>query len=113
MPVVSKKIAGNKKIIVKLHPNEKVNKRTAEVKKYLPEALVYHGVSIDPMIANCDTLITRYSSTIFPALALGKEVYSNIMKDLDSDILMDFSSEKNIDLEITGRCKDFEIYKNN
>jgi hypothetical protein len=74
----AKKIAGNKKIIVKLHPNEKVNKRTAEVKKYLPEALVYHGVSIDPMIANCDTLITRYSSTIFPALALGKEVYSNI-----------------------------------
>jgi len=74
----AKKIAGNKKIIVKLHPNEKVKKRTAEVKKYLPEALVYHGVSIDPMIANCDALVTRFSSTIFPALALDKEVYCNI-----------------------------------
>ena len=74
----AKKIAGNRKIIVKLHPNEIVMKRTAEVKKYLPEALVYHGISIDPMIANCDVLITRFSSTIFPALALGKEVYSNI-----------------------------------
>jgi hypothetical protein len=74
----AKNIAGNKKIIVKLHPNEIVKKRTAEVKKFLPEALVYHGVSIDPMIANCDTLITRYSSTIFPALALGKNVYCNI-----------------------------------
>ncbi len=74
----AKKIAGNKKIIVKLHPNEKVKKRTAEVKKYLPEALVYHGVSIDPMIANCDALVTRFSSTIFPALALGKDVYCNI-----------------------------------
>lgn len=74
----AKKIAGNKQIIVKLHPNEIVNKRVAEVKKYLPDAFVYHGVSIDPMIANCDVLITRFSSTIFPALALGKEVYSDI-----------------------------------
>ena len=74
----AKKIAGDKQIIVKLHPNELVKKRTVEVKKYLPEALVFHGVSIDPMIANCDVLITRFSSTIFPALALGKEVYCNI-----------------------------------
>lgn len=74
----AKEIAGNKQIIVKLHPNEIVKKRTEEVKKYLPEALVYHGVNIDPMIANCDALVTRFSSTIFPALVLGKEVYSNI-----------------------------------
>jgi len=74
----AKKIAGDKQIIVKLHPNELVKKRTAEVKKYLPEALVYHGISIDPMIANCDALVTRFSSTIFPALALGKEVFCNI-----------------------------------
>jgi hypothetical protein len=74
----AKKIAGDRQIIVKLHPNEIVEKRTAEVHKYLPEALVYHGVNIDPMIANCETLITRFSSTIFPALALGKNVYCNI-----------------------------------
>ncbi len=74
----AKKIAGDKKIIVKLHPNEIVKKRAAEVKKYLPDALVYQDVSIDPMLANCDALVTRFSSTIFPALALGKEVYSNI-----------------------------------
>lgn len=74
----AKNIAGNKQVIVKLHPNELVKKRTAEVKKYLPDALVYHGVSIDPMITNCDTLVTRFSSTIFPAIALGKEVYCNI-----------------------------------
>ncbi|HRN25142.1 MAG: hypothetical protein IT276_10750 [Ignavibacteriaceae bacterium] len=74
----AKKIAGDKQIIVKLHPNEIISKRTAEVKKYLPEALVYHGVSIDPMLANCDALVTRFSSTIFPAIALGKDVYCNI-----------------------------------
>lgn len=74
----AKKIAGDKQIIVKLHPNEIIAKRTAEVKKYLPEALVYHGVSIDPMLANCDALVTRFSSTIFPAIALCKDVYCNI-----------------------------------
>jgi hypothetical protein len=74
----AQKIANGKKLIFKLHPNEIVKKRTAEIKKYAPEALVYHGVSIDPMIANCDVLVTRLSSTIFPALALGKEVYCDI-----------------------------------
>jgi len=74
----AKKIAGDKKIIVKLHPNEIAEKRTAEVKKYLPDTLVYQDVNIEPMIANCDALVTRFSSTIFPAISLGKEVYSNI-----------------------------------
>jgi hypothetical protein len=74
----AKRIANGKKLIFKLHPNENVEKRTAEIKKYAPEALVYHGISIDPLIANCDVLITRFSSTIFPAIALGKEVYCDI-----------------------------------
>ena len=74
----AQKIANGRKLIFKLHPNELVKKRTSEIYKYAPEALVYHGVSIDPLIANCDALITRFSSTIFPALALGKEVYSDI-----------------------------------
>ena len=72
------KIADGRKLIFKLHPNENVKKRTAEINKYAPDALVYHGISIDPLIANCDVLITRFSSTIFPALALGKEVYCDI-----------------------------------
>jgi hypothetical protein len=72
------KIAGNRKLIFKLHPNENVKKRIAEINKYAPNALVYYGRSIDPLLANCDALITRYSSTIFAALALGKEIYCNI-----------------------------------
>jgi hypothetical protein len=74
----SVKIAGGRKLIFKLHPNENVKKRSAEIKKYAPDALVYHGMSIDPLIANCDVLITRFSSTVFPALALGKEVYCDV-----------------------------------
>jgi hypothetical protein len=33
------------------------------------------------MIANCDVLITRYSSTVFVGLALGKETYSDYPMD--------------------------------
>jgi CDP-Glycerol:Poly(glycerophosphate) glycerophosphotransferase len=69
------KIADGRKLIFKLHPNENVKKRIAEIKKYAPDALVYHGVSIDPLLANCDVFITKFSSTIFPALVLGKEVH--------------------------------------
>lgn len=72
------KIADGRKLIFKLHPNENVKKRTAEINKYAPGAFIYHGVSIDPLLANCDVLITRFSSTIFPAFVLGKEVYCNI-----------------------------------
>jgi hypothetical protein len=74
-------IANGKKLIFKLHPNENVKKRTAEIKKYAPEALVYYGIPIEPMIANCDILVTRYSSVIFIASALGKKVYSDIDED--------------------------------
>lgn len=74
-------IAKGRNLIFKLHPNENVKKRIAEIKKYAPDALVYHGVSIDPLLANCDVLITRFSSTIFPAQVLEKEVYCDIDKD--------------------------------
>jgi len=87
----AKKIADGRKLIFKLHPNENVRRRIAEIKKYAPEALVYHGVSIDPLLANCDVLITRFSSTVFPALVLGKEVYSN----LDNKLLKKLSPIQN------------------
>jgi len=77
------KIADGRKLIFKLHPNENVKKRTAEIKKYAPDALVYHGVSIDPLIANCDVFITKFSSTLFPAFVLGKEVHCSI----DNEVL--------------------------
>jgi hypothetical protein len=72
------KIANGRKLIFKLHPNENVKKRTSEIKKHAPDALVYHGVSIDPLIANCDVFITKFSSTLFPAFVLGKEVHCSI-----------------------------------
>ncbi len=75
------KIADGKQLIFKLHPNEKVERATQEIKKYAQGALVYSSGNTEHMIANCDILITRFSSVVYVGLALGKEVYSEF--DID------------------------------
>ncbi len=70
------KIAAGRKLIFKLHPNENVDRATAEVNRYAPGALVYHSGRIEEMIANADVLVTKYSSTVYVGMALGKEVHS-------------------------------------
>ena len=70
------KIADGKQLIFKLHPNEKAKRAVAEINKYAPGALVFESGNTNEMIANCDVLITRYSTVVYVGLALGKEVYS-------------------------------------
>jgi len=69
-------IADGRQLIFKLHPNERVDRATKEINRYAPGALVYSTGNTDEMIANCDALVTRFSSTVYVGLALGKEVYS-------------------------------------
>jgi len=69
-------IAAGRQLIWKLHPNENVVRATREIHTVAPSALVYSAGSAEQMIANCDVLITQYSSTVFVGLALGKEVHS-------------------------------------
>ncbi len=71
------KKANGRLLIFKLHPNENVKRATEEINTYAPDALVFSSGSAEEMIANCDVLITQYSSTVYVGLALGKEVYSN------------------------------------
>ncbi len=71
------KIAAGRQLIFKLHPNENWHRATAEILRYAPGALVFTDVSINPMIANCDVLITIYSSVVYIGMALGKEVHSD------------------------------------
>jgi len=78
------KIANGKRMIFKLHPNENFERAKFEIDKYAPGSLVFYKDDINPMIANCDTLITRYSTVVYIGLALGKEVYS----DFDVNSLM-------------------------
>lgn len=75
------KIANGKKLIFKLHPNENIERATAEINRYAPEALIYHNVPIEPMIPKCSLLFTRYSSVVYKALVIGKEVISDIPVD--------------------------------
>lgn len=71
-------IADGRSLIFKLHPNENVERATREIRRHAPAALVFATGSAEKMIANCDVLITRFSSTAFVGLALGKETYSDV-----------------------------------
>jgi hypothetical protein len=77
------KIANGRQIIFKLHPNEKFDRAKKEVDKWAPGSLVFQTENTNHMIANCDVLITRYSTVVYVGIALGKEVYSAFdIKDL-------------------------------
>jgi hypothetical protein len=93
------KIADGRQLIFKLHPNELVERATEEINLYAPGALVFSHGKTEEMIANCDALITRFSSVVYVGLALGKEVYSdfdiNILKKL-KPIQNNGTSAKNI-----------------
>ncbi len=74
-------IAGGRPLIFKLHPNEHAKRAFREIKRLAPGATVLTSGSAEEMIANCDALVTRYSSTAFVGLALGKETHSDF--DID------------------------------
>lgn len=71
------RIANGRRIIFKLHPNENYERAIKEIRKYAPGALIFTQGNIGEMIANCDVLITKYSSVVYIGLALGKKVYSD------------------------------------
>ena len=72
----AKRIANGRKIIFKLHPNENFARARREIERVAPEALIYEDGNVHHMIANCDVLITQYSSVVFTGLALNKTVHS-------------------------------------
>jgi len=74
-------LAKGRQLIFKLHPNENAERAAAEIMEYAPGSLVFSGGNINHMIANCDTLITRFSSVVYIGLAMGKEVYSDFELD--------------------------------
>ena len=70
-------IAGQRQLFFKLHPSEKVKRATREINTYAPGARVFSTGNAEEMIANCEVLITRFSSTALVGLALGKETHSD------------------------------------
>lgn len=84
-------LADGRLLIFKLHPNENVGRATREINRWAPGALVYASGNTNHMIANCDVLVTRFSSVVYVGLALGKTVYS----DFDLDMLADMTPIQN------------------
>mgnify|MGYP005821085335 CR=1 FL=1 len=77
------KIANDRHIIFKLHPNEKFKRAEREIQKFAPKGtLVLQNGNINEMIANCDVLITQYSTVVYTGIALNKEVYSYFNLDM-------------------------------
>ena len=68
----ARRIANGRPLIFKFHPNENSQRAAREVERHSPEALCYAEGHTDHMIANCQTLVTRYSSVVFVAAALGQ-----------------------------------------
>ncbi len=69
-------IAGTRELIFKLHPNENAQRATSEIKTWAPGARIFASGPTEHMVANCDVLVTQFSSVVFVGLALGKEVHS-------------------------------------
>jgi hypothetical protein len=71
------KIAAGRKLLFKLHPNEKFERAEAEIRKHAPAGtLIYRTGNTNHMVANCSELITQYSTVVYVGLALGKKVHS-------------------------------------
>lgn len=73
------RMAGGRQLVFKLHPNEIYERAVAEIRAQAPGALIYFrepGVIAEEMVANCDVLISEWSTLVFVAQALGKECYS-------------------------------------
>lgn len=71
-------VAEGRPVIFKLHPNENHPRAIAEIERYAPGALVLPSGNINPMIANCSAMVTKFSSVLLVALGLGKAVYSDL-----------------------------------
>ncbi len=77
-----KQIARERKIIFKLHPNENYVRACEEIKQVFGmNVLIYNEGNTEHMIANCEELITQYSSTVYVGIGLEKKVHS--LMDLD------------------------------
>ncbi|MGA9115785.1 MAG: hypothetical protein WB626_03325 [Bacteroidota bacterium] len=97
--------AAGRQLIFKLHPNENARRAGAEIRRWAPGALVYATGNTEQMIANCDVLITQYSSVVYVGLALGKEVYSRF--DVEELRRLTPAQNSSAARNIAGICRRF------
>ncbi len=103
-------IANGRQLIFKLHPNENIERASKEIKKYAPDAIIYDKIRAEVLIANCDTLVTHYSSVVYIALALGKEVYADVDVNELSSLLPIQNSGKSAENIVSAAKKMLDWY---
>jgi hypothetical protein len=72
----AREIAAGRLIVWKLHPNEDWDRARREIDEWAPGSLVFTEANTNHMIANCDVLVTEWSTVVYVGLALGKECHS-------------------------------------
>ncbi len=72
------KIAGNRKLIFKLHPLENAERAIKEIISLAPQAIIFTHGNVSHIIANAEVVITQQSTVTFVAIALAKEVHTNL-----------------------------------
>jgi hypothetical protein len=82
-----KRVAGRRKVIFKLHPNEDQDRAEREIRRYFPDELIYRDGNLHEMIANCDVLVAQVTSAVYTAAALGKEIYASIPKQTIQELM--------------------------
>jgi hypothetical protein len=75
-------IAGDRPLVFKFHPNERMRRSVAEVRRWAPRARALTSGSGEELAANCHTLITEWSTLAYVGLALDKPTYS--YRDLEA-----------------------------
>jgi hypothetical protein len=75
-------IAGDRPLVFKFHPNERMSRAVEEVRRWAPRARALTSGSGEVLAANCHTLITEWSTLSYVGLALGKPTYS--YRDLEA-----------------------------
>ncbi len=99
-------IAEGRQVMFKLHPRENHERARWEIERYAPEAMIFHTGNTNHMIANCEAMVTKYSSVLLTALGLGKPVHS----DVDSAFLEKLTPLQNGGKSaerIAGICREY------
>lgn len=71
-------VADGRPLFVKLHPNENHARARREIERVAPRARVFEAANTNHLVANSAAVVTRYSSVVYVAVALGKEVHADL-----------------------------------
>ncbi len=100
-------IAGDRPLVFKFHPNERMNRAVDEVRRWAPRARALTSGSGEVLAANCHTLVTEWSTLAYVGLALGKPTYS--YRDLEAHRAMLPDQNGRAARNIAGVCREVMV----